>query len=144
MFKDFIAPIGKARVMRKGKDVTIVAFGINVKYALEAAEIASKKGIDCEVINLRSLRPLDRDTIVDSVIKTGRVISVEDGYPQSGVGAEIVALVSETVAFDYLKGPVQRVTAVDAPIPYAKKLSDAATPSASTIAKTITKVYSFK
>lgn len=76
------------------------------------------------MINLRSIRPLDRDTIIESVVKTGRLVTVEDGYPQHGIGAEIISIVHETKAFDYLRGPAQRVTAVDAPMPYAKLLED--------------------
>ena len=93
---------------------------------------------------MRSIRPLDRDTIINSVMKTGRLVTVEDGYPQSGIGAEIVAVTQETVAFDYLKGPVQRVTAIDAPIPYAKKLAESATPNAVTISKAVSKAFSYK
>ena len=96
------------------------------------------------MINLRSIRPLDRDTIVKSVMKTGRLVTVEDGYPQSGIGAEIVAMTQETAAFDYLKGPVQRVTAIDTPIPYARKLAESATPNAPTISKAVSKAFSFK
>lgn len=84
---DFILPIGKAKIMRPGKDVTIVAYSRNVKFSLQAAKELEAKGIDCEVINLRSIRPLDRDTIIDSVVKTGRLVAVEDDYPQHGIGS---------------------------------------------------------
>lgn len=120
--KDFVVPIGKAKIMRQGKHVTIVAYSRNVKYSLEAAAQLEKEGISCEVINLRSIRPLDRETIVKSVMKTSRLVTVEDGFPMCGIGAEIVALVNETDAFHYLDAPVERVTAVDAPMPYAKNL----------------------
>ena len=80
-------PIGKAKIMREGKHVTIVGYSRNVKYSLNAAEILAKEGIDCEVINLRTIKPLDRDTIVKSVMKTNRLVTVEDGFPQSGIGA---------------------------------------------------------
>jgi len=82
----------------------------------------AKSGISCEVINLRTIKPLDRDAIVNSVKKTGRLVTVEDGFPQSGIGAEIVGVINETSAFDYLRGPVQRVSAIDIPMPYAKNL----------------------
>jgi len=108
--------------MKEGKDVTIVGYSRNVKFSLEAAELLAKEGISCEVINLRTIKPLDRDTIVDSVKKTGRLVTVEDGFPQSGIGAEIIAIINETSGFDYLKGPIQRVTAVDIPMPYSKLL----------------------
>jgi len=108
--------------MKEGQDVTIVGYSRNVKFSLEAAELLAKEGISCEVINLRTIKPLDRDTIVDSVKKTGRLVTVEDGFPQSGIGAEIIAIINETSGFDYLKGPIQRVTAVDIPMPYSKLL----------------------
>jgi pyruvate dehydrogenase E1 component beta subunit len=85
--KEFLIPIGKAKVMKTGNHVTIIAYSRNVKYSLEAAEILEKEGISCEVINLRTIKPLDRDTIVNSVKKTGRLVTVEDGFPQSGIGA---------------------------------------------------------
>lgn len=125
--------------MREGKHCTIVAYSRNVKYSLEAAQQLEKEGISCEVINLRSIRPLDRDTIVKSVIKTSRLVTVEDGFPMCGVGAEIVALVNETDAFNYLDAPVERVTAVDAPMPYAKILETAMVPGPESIAKAVKK-----
>ena len=120
--KDFTIPLGKAKIMRQGSDVTIVGYSRNVQLALEAAAELERERISCEVINLRTIRPWDRDCVVDSVRKTGRLITVEDGYPFSGVGAEIAATINETSAFDYLKGPIQRVTAADVPIPFAKIL----------------------
>lgn len=126
--------------MKEGTDVTIVGYSRNVKFSLEAAELLAKEGISCEVINLRTIKPLDRDTIVESVKKTGRLVTVEDGFPQSGIGAEIIAVIDETDGFDYLRGPVQRVTAVDIPMPYAKLLEDTVVPRADTIAKAVRKV----
>lgn len=125
--KDFTIPFGKAKVMREGKDVTVVAFSKMVGHSLQAAEKLAAKGIDVEVINLRSIRPLDRDTILQSVAKTHRLVSVEEGWPQSGVGSEIVSLVSES-AFDTLDAPPVRVTGADIPMPYAKTLEDASVP----------------
>ena len=95
------------------------------------------------MINLRTIKPLDRDTIVESVRKTGRLITVEDGFPFAGVGAEIIALINETGAFDYLRGPVQRVTAIDIPMPYAKNLEDAVVPKSDTVVKAVQKVMKF-
>lgn len=125
--------------MKEGSDVTIVAYSRNVKYSIEAAELLEKEGIKCQVINLRSIKPMDRDAIVKSVKKTGRLVTVEDGFPQSGVGAQIIAVINETSGFDYLRGPVQRVTSIDVPMPYAKLLEDAVTPRADSIIKAVRK-----
>ena len=118
---DFTIPIGKAKVERSGVDVTIVTFSIMVGKALEAAEILSAEGIDAEVINLRTLRPLDTETIVQSVKKTNRLVSVEEGWPIAGMGSEMAAIVMEQ-AFDYLDAPVVRVHGEDVPMPYAANL----------------------
>jgi pyruvate dehydrogenase E1 component beta subunit len=125
---DFAVPIGKARIHRQGKDVTIVSFSIGMTYALKAAEELAKEGIEAEVIDLRTIRPMDTDTIVASVMKTGRCVTVEEGYPQSGVGAEIAMRIMEN-AFDYLDAPVARVTGKDVPMPYAANLEKLALPS---------------
>ncbi len=129
---DFVLPIGKAKIERSGKDVTIVAFSIMVGKALQAAEELAKQGIDAEVINLRSLRPLDTKTIVDSVKKTNRLVSVEEGWPFAGIGAELSALMMEE-AFDWLDAPVKRVAGLDVPLPYAANLEKLALPQADTI-----------
>merc|ERR1712153_268975 len=100
--KDFVVPIGKAKVEKEGTDVTLVAYSRWVGVALDAAAKMEAEGISCEVLNLRSLRPLDKQAIIDSVKKTNRMITVEGGWPQSGVGAEVIATVMETDAFDYL------------------------------------------
>ena len=126
---DFVLPIGKAKIERPGKDVTITAFSICVGHALEAAEKLAAEGIDAEVINLRSLRPLDTATIVNSVQKTNRLVSVEEGWPSSGIGAEIAARMMEE-AFDYLDAPVKRVTGEDVPMPYAANLEALTLPNA--------------
>jgi pyruvate dehydrogenase E1 component beta subunit len=125
---DFILPIGKARIARAGNDVTIVSFSIGMTYALKAAEELAKEGIEAEVIDLRTLRPMDSDAILESVKKTGRIVTVEEGWPQSGIGAEIAARVMEG-AFDYLDAPVTRVTGKDVPMPYAANLEKLALPS---------------
>jgi pyruvate dehydrogenase E1 component beta subunit len=125
---DFVLPIGKARVARLGRDVTIVAFSMGMSYALKAAEELAKLGIDAEVIDLRTLRPLDSATVIESVKKTNRVVTVEEGWPQSGIGAEIVARVIAG-AFDWLDAPPLRVSGEDVPMPYAANLEKLALPS---------------
>jgi pyruvate dehydrogenase E1 component beta subunit len=125
---EFVLPIGKARIARAGNDVTIVAWSMGMKYAMEAAEELAKDGIDAEVIDLRTLKPMDNDTIVTSVQKTGRCVTVEEGWAQSGVGAEIAARLMER-AFDYLDAPVVRVTGKEVPMPYAANLEKLALPS---------------
>ena len=129
---DFVLPIGKAKIERPGKDVTIVAFSIMVGKALAAAEELAKNGIDAEVINLRSLRPFDTETIVASVKKTSRLVSVEEGWPFAGIGSELAALVMEE-AFDWLDAPVKRVHGLDVPLPYAANLEKMALPQIETI-----------
>ena len=122
---DWLVPIGKARVARRGKDVTIVAFSIMVGKALEAAEVLAADGIDAEVIDLRSIRPLDMETIIASLRKTNRLVTAEENWGTYGVGAEISAQVSEA-AFDYLDAPVTRVSGKDVPLPYAANLEQQA------------------
>ncbi len=124
---DFVLPIGRAKVERAGSHVTIVAFSIMVGVALKAAEILAGQGIEAEVINLRSLRPLDTATIVDSVRKTNRLVSVEEGWPFAGIGAEVAMQVIEH-AFDWLDAPPVRVTGLDVPLPYAANLEKLALP----------------
>ncbi|MBL8834685.1 MAG: pyruvate dehydrogenase complex E1 component subunit beta [Alphaproteobacteria bacterium] len=118
---DFTIPIGRAKIERAGKHVTIVAFSIMVGKALQAAETLAKDGIEAEVINLRSIRPLDTATIVESVKKTNRLVTVEEGWPFAGIGSEIAAQMMEH-AFDWLDAPVRRVCGVDVPLPYAANL----------------------
>jgi pyruvate dehydrogenase E1 component beta subunit len=124
---DWTVPIGKAKVLREGSDVTILAFSIMVGKALEAAEALAAEGINAEVVDLRSLRPLDIDTIVKSVKKTNRVVSCEEGWPFAGIGSEIAAIVMEH-AFDWLDAPVARVAGLDVPLPYAANLEKLALP----------------
>ena len=126
---DFLVPIGKGRIARAGTDVTIVSFSIGMVYALKAAEELAKEGIEAEVIDLRTIRPMDTELIIESVKKTGRCVTVEEGWPQSGVGAEIVAVLMEH-AFDYLDAPVARITGKDVPMPYAANLEKLALPHA--------------
>jgi pyruvate dehydrogenase E1 component beta subunit len=129
---DWIVPIGKAKIVRSGGGVTLIAHSIMVGKALEAAETLAGEGIDAEVIDLRTIRPLDIDTIVASVKKTNRVVSCEEGWPFAGVGSEIAAQVMER-AFDWLDAPVARVCAEDVPLPYAANLEALALPQASKI-----------
>jgi pyruvate dehydrogenase E1 component beta subunit len=125
---DYVLPIGRARVVRSGSDVTLVAWSMGMTYALKAADELAKENISAEVIDLRTLKPMDSDTIIASVKKTGRLVTVEEGWKQSGVGAEIAARVMEE-AFDYLDAPVERVTGKDVPMPYAANLEKLALPS---------------
>ena len=125
---DFIVPIGKAKVVRPGNNVTIVAWSIGMTYALKAAEELAKKHIQAEVIDLRTLRPMDTETVIASVKKTNRCVVVEEGWQQSGVGAEVAARIMEQ-AFDYLDAPVARVSGKDVPMPYAANLEKLALPS---------------
>jgi pyruvate dehydrogenase E1 component beta subunit len=131
--KDWIVPIGKAKVVRPGSQVTITAFSRMVGVALEAAELLAKEGIDAEVIDLRTIRPLDTATIVASVQKTNRMVSVEEGWPFAGIGSEMAAVIMEH-AFDYLDAPVARVAGIDVPMPYAANLEKLALPQAAQIA----------
>ncbi len=125
---DFTIPLGKAKVARAGKDVTIVSWSIGMSYALKAADELAKEGIEAEIIDLRTIRPMDTETILASVRKTGRCVTVEEGWAQSGVGAEVAARVMEG-AFDYLDAPVTRVSGKDVPMPYAANLEKLALPN---------------
>jgi pyruvate dehydrogenase E1 component beta subunit len=125
---DYVLPIGKARTVRPGKDVTIVSFSMGMRYATQATEKLVAQGVDVELIDLRTLRPMDTDTVVNSVKKTGRLVTVEEGWPQGGIGAELAARVVAE-AFDYLDAPPTRVTGKDVPMPYAANLEKLALPS---------------
>jgi pyruvate dehydrogenase E1 component beta subunit len=125
---DYVIPIGKARIVRTGSHVTLISWSNGMSYALKAADELAKEGIEAEVIDLRTLRPMDTDTIIASVKKTGRAVTVEEGWQQSGVGAEIAARIMEH-AFDYLDAPVARVSGKDVPMPYAANLEKLALPS---------------
>jgi pyruvate dehydrogenase E1 component beta subunit len=125
---DYVIPIGKARIVRTGGHVTIVSWSNGMTYALKAADELAKEGIEAEVIDLRTLRPMDTETIIASVKKTGRAVTVEEGWQQNGVGAEIAARIMEH-AFDYLDAPVARVSGKDVPMPYAANLEKLALPS---------------
>ena len=126
--EDYIVPLEKAAVVRTGKDVTLIAFSFTVGQALAAAEQLATEGIDAEVIDLRTIRPLDKETILNSVKKTNRLISIEEGWPFAGIGSEICTLVCEN-AFDYLDAQPIRIAAEDVPLPYAANLEKLALPS---------------
>ena len=136
---DFIVPIGKARVARSGSDVTIVSFSIGMTYALKAADELAAQGIEAEVIDLRTIRPMDIETVLASVQKTGRCVTVEEGWPQSGVGSEISAQIMER-AFDYLDAPVKRITGKDVPMPYAANLEKLALPNVAEVVEAVKSV----
>lgn len=137
--EDYVIPIGRAKVERAGTDVTLVSFSIMVGKCLEAAEKLAEQGISAEVINLRTIRPIDRWTIIESVKKTNRIVSVEEGWPFAGIGAEIAAMVNEH-AFDYLDAPVLRVCAADVPTPYATNLEKLSVPQVDEIVHAAKKV----
>jgi pyruvate dehydrogenase E1 component beta subunit len=133
---DFLIPIGKAKIMREGTDVTVVAHSRMVGECLKAAEQLAKEGVSVEVINLRSIRPLDIDTIVKSIKKTHRLVTAEEAFPQGGIGAEIITLANE-FAFDYLDAQPERITTADVPIPYSKSIEDISLPQAHNVINAI-------
>ncbi|MBV5264277.1 pyruvate dehydrogenase complex E1 component subunit beta [Pinisolibacter aquiterrae] len=133
---DFVTPIGKAKVVKSGKDVTIVSFGIGMTYTMKAAAELEAMGISVEVVDLRTLRPLDMATVVASVQKTGRCVTVEEGWPQCSIGSEVASrLVTE--AFDYLDAPVLKVTGKDVPMPYAANLEKLALPNVAEVIEAV-------
>ena len=119
--EDFTIPIGKAKIWREGTDVTLISFGIGMQYALEASETLEKEGVSCEVIDLRSIRPIDYDTIINSIKKTNRCVTIEEGFPVASIGNHLSAVIMER-AFDYLDAPVINCTGKDVPMPYAANL----------------------
>jgi pyruvate dehydrogenase E1 component beta subunit len=140
MDKDFVLPLNRAKIERQGTDVTITAFSKMVGFSLEAAEILQRDhGINAEVINLRIIRPLDRNTIIQSVKKTNRIVNVEEGWSQHGVGSEICALMMESEAFDYLDAPLERITGADVPMPYSISIEKLAVPHVDNIVKGVLK-----
>ncbi|MGQ2968696.1 MAG: pyruvate dehydrogenase complex E1 component subunit beta [Allorhizobium sp.] len=133
---DFVLPIGKARIHKTGKDVTIVSFGIGMTYSVKAVEELAKEGIDVELIDLRTIRPMDLPTVIESVKKTGRLVTVEEGYPQSSVGTEIATRVMQQ-AFDYLDAPILTIAGKDVPMPYAANLEKLALPSVAEVVQAV-------
>jgi pyruvate dehydrogenase E1 component beta subunit len=136
---DWVLPIGKARTMREGKDVTVVSYSIGVGVALEAAQTLAGEGIEAEVIDLRTLRPLDRQAVLTSLAKTNRVVVVEEGWPTCSIASEIIALCMEE-GFDDLDAPVLRVTNADVPLPYAANLEKLALIKAADVVEAVKKV----
>jgi pyruvate dehydrogenase E1 component beta subunit len=136
---DWVLPIGKARIVREGKDVTIVSYSIGVGVALEAADILAKDGIEAEVVDLRTLRPLDTRTVLDSLAKTNRMVVVEEGWPTCSIASELAAVVMEQ-GFDDLDAPVLRVTNEDVPLPYAANLEKLALVDAAKVVAAVRKV----
>jgi pyruvate dehydrogenase E1 component beta subunit len=139
---DFVLPIGKARVQKQGTDATIVSFGIGMTYAVKAAEELAGEGIDVEVIDLRTIRPLDLDTVIASVKKTNRLVTVEEGFPQSSVGDHIASQVMQR-AFDWLDAPVVTICGKDVPMPYAANLEKLALPNVAEVVQAV-KAVSYK
>jgi pyruvate dehydrogenase E1 component beta subunit len=139
---DFLVPIGRAKIHRPGEDVTIVSWSIGMTYALKAAQELEGEGIAAEIVDLRTIRPMDIETVVASVRKTKRCVVVEEGFPQSGVAAEVGMRIMEQ-AFDYLDAPVVRVTGKDVPMPYAANLEKLALPSVAEVVQAV-KAVSYK
>lgn len=133
---DFVLPIGKARIHKPGKDVTIVSFGIGMTYATKAVAELEKDGIDVELIDLRTIRPMDLPTVIESVKKTGRLVTVEEGYPQNSVGTEIATRVMQQ-AFDYLDAPILTIAGKDVPMPYAANLEKLALPNVGEVVQAV-------
>ncbi|XP_029048377.1 pyruvate dehydrogenase E1 component subunit beta, mitochondrial-like [Osmia bicornis bicornis] len=144
MDKDFTIPIGKAKIEKPGKDITLTSHGQSTLYTMQAAEILAGQGIEAEVINLRSLRPLDWDTIFKSITKTHRLMTVEFGWPTCGVGSEIVATVMENPVFFQLDAPAVRCTGIDVPMPYAETIEYECVPKDHHIADFAKKVCGVK
>ena len=139
VLEDYTVPFGKAKIWREGTDVTIVSFGIGMTYALEAAERLEKDGISAEVIDLRTLRPLDYDTLIASVMKTNRCVTVEEGFPVASIGNHLSAYIMEN-AFDYLDAPVINCTGKDVPMPYAANLEKLALVTTDEVVAAVKKV----
>ena len=138
--KDFTVPIGECKVEREGTDVTLVSYSRGVHTCLQAADALASQGVSAEVINIRTMRPLDRETIIKSVMKTNRLVTVEEGWPTCGIGAELGAAIYESEAFNYLDAPVERVTGADIPMPYAANLEVEAIPVANNVINAVQKV----
>lgn len=132
--------IGKAKILKHGKDISIFSFSLMLSTVLEAAEIVKEKNIDVEVIDISTLRPLDKETIYNSIKKTNKAIIVEEGFPYSGIGSEIISIVNEDI-FDYLDHEIIRITGKDIPMPYAKHLEKLTIPDTMSIVKTIERIY---
>ncbi|XP_052089730.1 pyruvate dehydrogenase E1 component subunit beta, mitochondrial-like isoform X1 [Mytilus californianus] len=139
MSEDFVIPIGKAKLERPGNHITLISHSRYVGHCLEAANELAGQGVECEVINLRTIRPMDEETLIKSVMKTNHLVTVEGGWPQCGIGSEICARIIESQAFNYLDAPVLRVTGADLPTPYAKQLEDSSFPQTHNIVGAVKK-----
>ncbi|EFC44103.1 pyruvate dehydrogenase, partial [Naegleria gruberi] len=137
--KDFVIEIGKSKVEREGKDITLVGYGRAMNHIFAAADKLAQNGISAEIINLRTIRPMDMVPIIASIKKTNRLVTVEEGWPTCGIGAEIIAQVMESEAFDYLDAPAYRCTGVDVPVPYAENIEQACWPNADVIISAVNK-----
>lgn len=140
--KDFVIPFGKAKIEREGTDITLIGFSRGVELCLKAAEKLAAEGVSAEVINLRSLRPLDRETIMKSIKKTHRAVTVDESFPVCNIGAEICALVMESDTFDYLDAPIERVSCADCPTPYSKDIEVASQPQVADVLAVAKRVLS--
>uniref|UniRef100_A0A0R3RLS6 Pyruvate dehydrogenase E1 component subunit beta, mitochondrial n=1 Tax=Elaeophora elaphi TaxID=1147741 RepID=A0A0R3RLS6_9BILA len=134
---DFMVPIGKAKIQREGTDITLVSYSIGLITAMKAAEELAKEGISAEVINLRSLRPFDFETVKKSAMKTRHVVTVDNGWPFCCIGSEICMQLNESEAYDVLDGPVYRVTGTDVPMPFSESLEIAAQPQPADVIKMV-------
>ncbi len=137
--EDYTVPLGKAKIAREGDDVTIVSFGVGMKYAMEAAEKLAEDGVSAEIVDLRTLRPMDTDTVIKSVMKTNRCVTVEEGFPVGSIGNHISAVLMEQ-AFDYLDAPVINCTGKDVPMPYAANLEKLALVTTDEVIEAVKKV----
>ena len=137
--EDWVLPIGKARIVREGDDVTIVSYSRGVKFAIEAAEALANEGVSAEIVDLRTIRPMDIETVIESVKKTNRVVTVEEGWGPCGIGAEVAWQVTQH-AFDYLDAPPARVTQEDTPLPYAANLEALSLPNAEKVVGAVKQV----
>ncbi|XP_075222531.1 pyruvate dehydrogenase E1 component subunit beta, mitochondrial-like isoform X2 [Lycorma delicatula] len=144
MSKDFVIPIGKAKIERPGQHITVVCYSVMVGVSLKAAQLLAKEGIECEVINLRTLRPLDMETVTKSVKKTGHLVTVDTSWPQCGVGENVCMRLMDTESFYYLDAPPARLTSCDVPMPYARGLEDAAVPRPQDVVFVAKRLLNFK
>jgi pyruvate dehydrogenase E1 component beta subunit len=141
--ESYTIPFGEANVLREGNDVTIVTYGLMVLFAMGVAQELAKAGVQCEVIDLRTLSPLDEDTILESVEKTGRLVIVDEAYPRCSIAADISSMVAEK-GFSSLKAPIAKVTAPHCPVPFAKGLEDAFVPSPERIGEAVMRTMHYK
>ena len=137
--EDFLLPIGKSDVKREGKDVTLVSYARGVEWSLQAADALAKEGVECEVIDLRWLRPLDMDAVFESFKKTNRCVVVEESLPHYSFGSEVAAQIQDHM-FDYMDAPIKRVSAMDVPLPYAKEIEQMALPDADKVVKAVKEI----